>query len=61
MVLWSGESQFFLGFSAPPSLFLAPSAGTVECSDCISAAGLSLPTPMSVLDMILNNLMVRLQ
>ena len=39
---------------------LALSAGAVEYSDCITAEGVRLP-PMSVLDMTLNSLMVRLQ
>ena len=40
---------------------IAQSAGAVEYTDCISAEG-KTPCPlMSVLDMILNNLMARLQ
>ena len=38
---------------------MAQSAGAVEYTDCISAKGKTLP--MSVLDMTLNNVMVRLQ
>ena len=41
------------------SLLLTRSAGTAEYADCISAVGKTPPT--SVLDIILNNLMVRFQ
>ena len=36
-------------------------AGAVEYTDCTSAEGKDTPPPMSVLDMTLNNLMVRFQ
>ena len=40
----------------------AQSAGGVKYTDCVSTEGLELhPTPTQVLDMTLNNLMVRLQ
>ena len=39
---------------------LAQSAGAVEYTDCFSAEGYD-PPPTSVLDMTLNNLMVRFQ
>ena len=40
--------------------YLAQLAGAVEYTDCISAKGLP-PFPTSLLDMTLNNLMVRFQ
>ena len=39
---------------------LAQSVGAVEYTDCFSAGG-NTPLPMSVLEMTLNNLMVRFQ
>ena len=42
------------------SVLLAQSAGALEYTDCFSAERLD-PHPMSVLDMTLNNLIVRLQ
>ena len=35
---------------------LVQSAGTVECTDCISAQGYALPPPTRILNMTLNNL-----
>ena len=40
-------------------IYIAQSAGVVEYTDCFSAEG--KPPPTSVLDMTLNNLMVRFQ
>ena len=40
--------------------FISPVGGAVEYTECISAEEYD-PSPMSVLDMTLNNLMVRLQ
>ena len=42
-------------------LLLAQLAGAVEYTDCFSAEGVRPPPPTSVLDMTLNNLMVRFQ
>ena len=41
--------------------FFAQSTGAVEYTDCTSAEGVRPPPPTSVLDMTLNNLMVRFQ
>ena len=41
-------------------MFIAQSAGVVEYTNCTSAEGVTLPTT-SVLDVTLNNLMVRIQ
>ena len=37
------------------------SAGAIEYTDCISAEGEDPPPPTSVVDMTLNNLLVRFQ
>ena len=44
-----------------PQNWLAQSAGAEEYTDCASAEGKETPPPTSVLDMTLNNLMVRFQ
>ena len=50
-----------LNSSSYLSFFPVPSAGAVDYTDCISGEGSDSSTLTSVLDITLNNLMVRLQ
>ena len=58
----SDEASEIVSVSVPsPSINTIQSAGAVEYTDCISAESKTPPSPMSVLDKTLNNLMMRLQ